>query len=294
MRNNAFNPAANTLVWWKRIIVGSLWLRVPGGRLVAFQTAILGLACRTAMLAQPAVVADTVLINGKIVTVDPQFSIAQAVAIREGKFLAVGSNTQIEAFTGPNTVRIDLSGRTVLPGLMDTHAHVANAGVQGVTVSLAKVTTVAEALEQIRAWAAKAKPGDWIIGGPWHPMSQLQERRYLTRREIDQVAPDNPVFLPTVGHFAMANSMALALAGINKSTADPAGGIVERDGNGEPSGILEESAVELLQAKIPAPTVAQLADWLRAAMRVFNSYGITSVVDGFVEPDEFRAYQRLW
>src|SRR3954452_24398644 len=221
MRNNAFNPAANTLVWCKRMVVESLWLRVPGGRLVAFQTAILGLACRTAMLAQPVVVADTVLINGKIVTVDPQFSIAQAVAIREGKFLAVGSNTQIEAFTGPNTVRVDLSGRTVLPGLMDTHAHVAGAGIQDVTVSLAKVTTVAQALEQIRAWAAKAKPGDWIIGGPWHPMSQLQERRYLTRREIDQVAPNNPVFLP-VGHFAMANSMALASAGINKSTADPA------------------------------------------------------------------------
>jgi len=85
---------------------------------------------------------------------------------------------------------------------MDTHAHVAGAGIQDVAVSLAKVTTVAQALEQIRAWGAKAKPGDWIVGGPWHPMSQLQERRYLTRREIDQVAPNNPVFFP-VGHFAI-------------------------------------------------------------------------------------------
>jgi hypothetical protein len=245
------------------------------------------------MLAQPVVVADTVLINGKIVTVDPQFSIAQAVAIREGKFLAVGSNTQIEAFTGPNTVRVDLSGRTVLPGLMDTHAHVAGAGIQDVTVSLAKVTTIAEALEQIRAWTAKAKPGDWIIGGPWHPMSQLQEKRYLTRHEIDQVAPNNPVFLP-VGHFAMANSMALALAGINKATADPPGGVVERERGGEPNGVLEESAIELLTAKMPVPTIAQLADRLKIAMRVFNSWGLTSAVDGWVEADEFRAYQQLW
>src|SRR3954453_12081379 len=135
MRNDTLNPAASTLVWWKRIIVGALCLRVAGGRLVAFQTGILALAFQTAMLAQPAVVADTVLINGKIVTVDPQFSIAQAVAIREGKFLAVCSNTQMEAFTGPNTVRVDLSGRTLLPGLMDTHAHVASAGVQDITVS---------------------------------------------------------------------------------------------------------------------------------------------------------------
>jgi len=97
MRNDTFNPAAGTLVWWKRIIVGALCLRVAGGRLVAFRTALLVLAFQNAMQAQPAVGADTVLINGKIVTVDRQFSIAEAIAIRDGQFLAVGSNKQIEA-----------------------------------------------------------------------------------------------------------------------------------------------------------------------------------------------------
>src|SRR3954463_10465890 len=268
MRNGTFNAAAGTLVWWKQIIVGALCLRVADGRLVAFRTALLVLAFQNAMQAEHAVGADTVLINGKIVTVDRQFSIAEAIAIRDGQFLAVGSNKQIEALTGPNTVRIDLSGRTVLPGLMDTHAHVAGAGVKDFTVPLAEVTTVAKALEQIGVWAVKSKPGEWIVGNNWHPLSQLHEKRYLTRWEIDQAAPNNPVFLPTVGHFAMANSMALARAAINKATADPAGGLVEREDSGEPNGVLKESAIELLTAKIPAPTVSQFAGWLRTAVRV--------------------------
>src|SRR4051794_18754054 len=164
---------------------------------MTFQRVIVAVAFQTAMLAETAVVADTVLINGKIVTVDQHFSIAQAIAIREGKFLAVGSNAQIEEFSGANTVRVDLSGRTVLPGLIDTHARVGSAGIEDLTIPLANVTTVAQALEEIRLWASKSKPGDWIIGSSWHPLSQLQEKRYLTRWEIDQVAPDNPVFLPT-------------------------------------------------------------------------------------------------
>src|SRR3954462_11007898 len=140
MRNDTFNSAASTLVGWKRFIVGALCLRVAAGRRVAFQTALLALEFQIAMMAQPALVADTVLINAKVVTVDRLFSIAESIAIREGRLLAVGSNTQIEALTGPNTVRIDLSGRTDLPGLMVTQMHVRRAGTPGVTVSLAKVT----------------------------------------------------------------------------------------------------------------------------------------------------------
>jgi predicted amidohydrolase YtcJ len=255
---------------------------------------LLALACQMALLAQPGAVADVALLNGKIVTADRRFSIAQAVAIRDGKFLAVGSTAQIEGLSGPNTVRMDLGGRTVLPGLIDTHAHIAAAGNGEVTVALGGVATVAQALEQIRAWVMKSKPGDWIIGSGWHPPSQLKERRYLTRREIDSVAPDNPVYLPTVGHFAMANSKALGLAGITKATKDPPGGIIDREASGEPDGILEESAIGLLTAKIPPASPAQRAARLKIAMRVFNSYGITSAVDGGSGPAEFSVYEDLW
>ena len=241
--------------------------------------------------AQPA---DTILTNGKIVTVDRQFSIAQAVAVRDGKFLAVGSNAQIEALAGPGTVRMNLGGRTVLPGLIDTHAHVAGAGEDGYAVSFRGVTTTAEALDRIQAWAARTKPGEWIIGDSWHPPSQLKEGAYLTRREIDRVSPNNPVYMPTVGHFAMANSMALSHAGITKATADPPGGVIDREADGEPNGVLEESAIGLLSSSIPPPTIELLAQKLKTAMRVFNSFGITSAIDGGTGPDGFRVYQSLW
>lgn len=238
--------------------------------------------------------ADTVLINGKIVTVDPQFRLAQAVAIRDGRFLAVGSNAEISRFLGPTTHRVDLAGHAVLPGLIDTHAHIAAAGEEGSTVSFAGATTVREAVERIKQWAANTKPGDWIIGGAWHPPSQLAEKRYLTRQDIDDVAPNNPVFLPTVGHFAMANAMALSLAGIDRNTPNPPGGLIDKGPDGIPNGVLEESAIGILSRVVPAPLASERVERLQTAMRVFNSFGLTSAVDGGTGPEGFRTYQTLW
>jgi hypothetical protein len=133
--------------------------------------------------------ADTVLYNGKIVTVDANFLIVQAVAIRDGKFIAVGTDREIQALVGPTTTSIDLRGRTVLPGLIDSHAHLEDAGAAEDTVALGQARTVADALRLIEETAAKTKPGEWIRGGAWRPVSQLAEHRYLTRTEIDSVAP---------------------------------------------------------------------------------------------------------
>ena len=119
---------------------------------------------------------------------------------------------------GAQTRVIDVAGKTVVPGLIDTHAHFKAAGMGDYVVNMGRVKTVAEALDAIKAFAAKKKPGEWIVGGAWHPPSQLAEKRYLTRQEIDSAAPNNPVYLRTVGHFSMANSAALQAADVDKAT----------------------------------------------------------------------------
>ena len=154
-----------------------------------------------------------VLLNGKILTMDGQSKIAEAVAIRDGRFLAVGDSAMIRPMAAGGTRTIDLAGKTVVPGLIDTHSHFKAAGMSDYVVNMSRARTVADALEAIKQFAAKKKSGDWIIGSAWHPPSQLAEKRYLTRQEIDSVAPNNPVYLRTVGHFSMANTLALARAG---------------------------------------------------------------------------------
>ena len=132
---------------------------------------------------------DLVLINGKVLTLDERSTVTEAVAVREGKILATGSSASIKSLAGARTRVLDVSGKTVIPGLIDTHAHFKAAGLADYVVNMSRAKTVAEALEAIKAFAARKKPGEWIVGGAWHPPSQLAEKRYLTRQEIDSVAP---------------------------------------------------------------------------------------------------------
>ena len=244
-------------------------------------------------LAQP-LTADLVLHGGKVVTLDKRSTIAQSVAIRDGRFLAVGSDAQVKRLAGPKTQSIDLRGRAVVPGLNDSHTHFRAAGLALYTVSMRNAKSVREALDAIKAFAAKKKPGEWIIGGAWHPPSQLAEKRYLTRQEIDSVAPGNPVYLPTVGHFVMANSRALQLAGITKDTPNPAGGTIERDpATGEPNGTLVGAAIGKLTAAVPAWTFEEQIAQYKAAMRFLNSNGLTSTVEGGLDDDDVRVLRHL-
>ncbi|NUU43525.1 amidohydrolase [Tardiphaga robiniae] len=236
---------------------------------------------------------QVVLTGGKILTLDGQSTIAQALAIRDGKILAVGSDAAIKPLAGPQTRVIDLAGKSVVPGLIDTHAHFKAAGLGDYVVYLGGAKDVAGALDLIRAFVAKKRPGAWITTGGWHPPSQLAEKRYLTRQELDSVSPNNPVYLRTVGHFSMANSLALQKAGISKSTPDPAGGAFERDASGDINGVLVETAIPLVENIVPPYTEDEELRQYRLAEAALNRLGITSVVEGATSARDTQILQKL-
>jgi predicted amidohydrolase YtcJ len=236
---------------------------------------------------------QVVLTGGKILTLDGQSTIAQALAIRDGKILAVGSDAAIKPLAGPQTRVIDLAGKSVVPGLIDTHAHFKAAGLGDYVVNLGGAKDVAGALDLIRAFVAKKQPGAWITTGGWHPPSQLAEKRYLTRQELDSVSPNNPVYLRTVGHFSMANSLALQKAGISKSTPDPAGGAFERDASGDINGVLVETAIPLVENIVPPYTEDEELRQYRLAQAALNRLGITSVVEGATSARDTQILQKL-
>jgi len=238
--------------------------------------------------------ADTVYLNGNFITLDPQQPAASAVAVRAGRFVAVGQNTDMPAYTGSATETIDLAGATVVPGFNDSHCHIEFAGQNELVVDLADVHTVAEALAAIRAFAAGRAEGEWVTGSGWHPPAQLVEARYLTTADLDDAAPHNPLFLPTVGHVAMTNSLGLERAGIQAGTPDPSGGTIERDPAGRATGVLFENAIDLLTAVKPDWTIEELMIQFAAGLARANTFGITSVLQPWLDPRGIQALQRLW
>ena len=237
---------------------------------------------------------DTILFNGKILTVDNKFRIAEAVAIRDGRFIAVGRNRTIQRLAGPKTVKIDLKGKTVLPGLIDSHCHFEAAGESQYRVDLSPAKTLGEALGIMKAWAEKAKPDEWVVGQAWNPFAQIQEKRWPTRWEVDKIVPNNPFWIAE-GHLGVANSRALQLAGITKDTPDPEGGKIERDpATGEPSGVLWETAQRLVTKLIPPYTHDQLLNIRRVAMAAYNSAGFTGAVVGLADAKSFELWKELW
>src|SRR5271156_4755165 len=174
--------------------------------------------------------ADLILIHCQVLSVDAHDSVAQGIAIRRGVILKVGSDNDVQALAAPNAQVIDLKGNTATPGLIDTHAHIADGGVDELYgVKLSDAQSVAEIAARVKAAVLRSQPGDWITGAGWDE-GKLAERRYPTAADLDAVAPNNPVWLMhTTGHYGVANSMALKLAHIGAETPDPPAATIDRD-----------------------------------------------------------------
>jgi predicted amidohydrolase YtcJ len=240
--------------------------------------------------------ADLVLHRGKILTVDRSFAVAQAVAVRGERILAVGSNADIDRMIGPGTRVIDLGGRTVVPGLIDSHLHTMVGAVNELAVSFADAKSIKDVQDALAKRAAETPSGKWILGSSFWHESQLAEGRLPTRGEIDAVVPNNPVHIARGGHVVVANTLALKLAGITKETPDPEGGVIVRDKvTGEPTGVLfENPAFMLVRKLIPSFTRDERIKGIKAFSAKLNAVGITSTVEPGLQPDEIAAFMELW
>ncbi len=238
--------------------------------------------------------AQLVLFNGRILTVDPRDTIVQALAIRDGKIMAVGTDRDILRLAGSATKRIDLRGRTATPGLIDSHAHIADGGVDELYhVHLSDVSTVGEAVRRVQAGVAALKPGAWLQGDGWDE-GKLAERRYLTAADLDGVSPHNPVWLMhTTGHYGVANSAALRLGRIGANTPNPSAGTIDRDAKGMPTGVLKEAAMDAVLALVPPPTPEEQRKGILKSIDTLHREGITAVKDPDIARPVWDAYLRL-
>jgi len=236
--------------------------------------------------------ADLIIRNAHIVTVDPSFSTASAAAIRDGRFIAVGSDAAVLKTKGPRTRVIDLDGQTVLPGFNDTHVHLTAGKDLETQVDLTHIRSIKEIQSAIAARAKQAKPGEWIVGtrGWWE--YQLAEGRLPTRADLDATAPNNPVSIPGP-HYVIVNSLALKLAGVTRDTPDPQGGQVYKDSTGEPTGLLMDNAGRFVRKFMPKATDAQQVAGMKRVLALVNSHGLTSAGDPSGSIEDAAMYRRL-
>ncbi len=238
--------------------------------------------------------ATLALINGKVYTIDARHPRAEAVAVYGSHILAVGSMGDVQRFVGDATTVIDLQGRTVIPGLIDCHVHFVAYALRAQEVNLDGAASLQKALGQVAARVATATPGEWIVGGGWDK-NRWPPGSSPSKAVLDEVAASHPVALASKdGHTLWVNSRAISLAAITRSTPHPQGGVIERDAEtGDATGVLKETAMDLVRAVIPAPTVEEVVAAVLPAIGTAHTLGITSihVPEGRMA---FHAFQRLW
>src|SRR3979490_1743787 len=243
--------------------------------------------------------ADTVLFNGKIVTVDKDFSVQQALAIGHGRIVATGTSAAMKKLAGGKAKLIDLGGRTVIPGLTDGHIHGIRAALTfGTEVNWIGVPTLKEALEKIRQAARDQKPGSWIVvAGGWTE-EQFEEKRRPARGEVADLAPDNPVYIQHLYDWLLLTPKAMDALNIRDDQDVTPGGKLERDGD-RPTGVIEANgnALGRIFDRLPKPSLEQQVDGSKKFLREMNSLGITGIVDGggvSMYPSSYQAVFKLW
>jgi predicted amidohydrolase YtcJ len=239
--------------------------------------------------------ADLVLKNGKIVTLNQHDDIVEAVAVRDGIIKAVGPARDLEAFVDKGSTVIDLDGKTVTPGFVESHCHPSMAGLNlCFEVDVKQAASIDDIIVLLQQKVAQLPKGNWVKGFGYNDQ-RLKEKRHPTRQDLDRATIDHPIFLGrTDGHLAVANSAALSLAGISQDTADPDGGRLDRDPQtGEPTGVLRELAQTMVKTLIPPYTVADFKEGILAACQQLASWGITSFHDAAVGREAMIAYQEL-
>lgn len=227
---------------------------------------------------------DTVYLNGTVVTVDAGGTVAEGVAVRGDEIVAVGSSFEIEALAGPGTLVVDLAGRTMIPGFYAPHDHFPGAGTRATrsvdlnSPPMGEMETIQDVVEALGRKAADTPRGEWV-NGEGYDDTLLEEGKHPTRWDLDRASTEHPIYIThTSGHLAVANSMALALAGVTRDTPQPSGGVIQKDPEtGEPNGVFEES-LGLVGRLLPPATDEERMEAIRAAVALYVEQGVTTTV----------------
>lgn len=235
--------------------------------------------------------ADLAIVNARIYTVDERQPSATAIAVKGSQILSVGDD--ISAFVGPQTRQIDAKGKAIVPGLIDSHGHLLGLGQSLAAIDLRGVRSENEAAQRVAAAVRTKRPGEWIMGNAWD-QNLWPSKSFPAKQSLDQVAPHNPVVLSRVdGHAIWVNSAALAQAGVTAATLDVAGGRIVRNSSADPTGVLVDNAMRLVNSKVPPPSAADIETALEHAAQLCSSDGLTTIHDAGIDEPTLAAYRTL-
>jgi predicted amidohydrolase YtcJ len=263
-------------------------------RAIAHSLSVVALCASVACQPRPPAEPATLIVhNAQVYTAHAAQPMAEAVAVRGDRIVLVGSAAAALQLRGPDTRVVDARGATLLPGIQDSHGHFTNLGASLQILQLRGTTSYEQIVDMVKTRAATARPGEWIQGRSWD-QNDWPVKDWPSHQKLTEAAPNNPVYLTRVdGHAALVNKAALDAAGISRTTADPAGGRIIRDAAGEPAGVLVDSAQNLVSAKIPPLTDAQLEEQILLADAETRRLGLTMVHDAGTTPTTVAAYKRL-